>query len=100
MRTYLLGLAALALVGCGTAAARRPVTARPAAPPSPGRVVVYRNGIAYVERFADVDNGTLSLAVPGDKVDDLLKSLTAVDVATGEPVPVAYNPGSEEDGRL
>lgn len=97
MRAYLLGLAAVALVGCGTAAAPRPVVAKATAQ-SPGRVVVYRNGIAYVERFADVDNGTLALAVPGDKVDDLLKSLTAVDVATGEPVPVAYNPGNEADG--
>ena len=58
---------------------------------SPGRVVVYRNGVAYVERFADVENGTLSLAVARDKIDDLLKSLTAVDVATGESVPVSYS---------
>jgi hypothetical protein len=67
------------------------------APPSPGRVVVYRNGVAYVERFADVENGTLSLAVARDKVDDLLKSLTAVDVATGEPVPVGYDSGHSDE---
>ena len=100
MRAYLVVAAAVALVGCGSAAMPQKVgnTAASVAPPSPGRVVVYRNGVAYVERFADVENGTLSLAVPRDKVDDLLKSLSAVDVATGEPVPVSYAPGSEADG--
>src|SRR5690349_8121756 len=55
-----------------------------------GRVVVYRNGIAYFERSARVDNDTLSLSVPADKVDDFLKSLTVVDAKTGEPAPIAY----------
>ncbi|APR84924.1 Hypothetical protein A7982_10273 [Minicystis rosea] len=55
-----------------------------------GRVVVYRNGIAYFERTARVEGGSLSLAVPADKVDDFLKSLSVVDAKTGEPAPVAY----------
>jgi hypothetical protein len=55
-----------------------------------GRVVVYRNGVAYFERFARVDGDTLSLSVPGDKVDDFLKSLTVVDARTGKPTPIAY----------
>ncbi|MFT3774978.1 MAG: DUF4139 domain-containing protein [Minicystis sp.] len=55
-----------------------------------GRVVVYRNGIAYFERTARVDGSTLSLAVPADKVDDFLKSLSVVDAKTGNPAPVAY----------
>jgi hypothetical protein len=55
-----------------------------------GRVVVYRNGIAYFERTARVDGDSLSLAVPADKVDDFLKSLSVVDAKTGEPAPVAY----------
>jgi hypothetical protein len=55
-----------------------------------GRVVVYRNGIAYFERTAHIDGETLRLGVPADKVDDFLKSLTVVDAKTGEPAPIAY----------
>src|SRR5262249_49863223 len=55
-----------------------------------GRVVVYRNGIAYFERTAHLDSDSLRLAVPADKVDDFLKSLTVVDAKPGEPAPIAY----------
>src|SRR6185369_15390119 len=55
-----------------------------------GRVVVYRNGIAYFERTAHLDGDSLRLAVPADKVDDFLKSLTVTDARTGEPAPIAY----------
>lgn len=63
-----------------------------------GRVVVYRNGIAYFERAAEVRGDTLELSVPADKVDDFLKSLTVVDAETKKPAPVSYPttpPGSE-----
>lgn len=55
-----------------------------------GRVVVYRNGVAYFERYADVQGDSLKLNVPSDKVDDFLKSLTVVDAKTGEPAPISY----------
>ena len=55
-----------------------------------GRVVVYRNGIAYFERRADTPGETLNLSVPPDKVNDFLKSLTVTDAKTGEPAPVSY----------
>ena len=55
-----------------------------------GRVVVYRNGIAYFERTAHLEGDSLRLAVPADKVDDFLKSLTVVDAKTGEAAPIAY----------
>jgi hypothetical protein len=60
-----------------------------------GRVVVYRNGIAYFERTAHIDGNALALAVPADKVDDFLKSLTVVDAKTGEPAPIAYPTSGE-----
>jgi hypothetical protein len=63
-----------------------------------GRVVVYRNGVAYFERYATVNGDQLRLAVPGDKVNDFLKSLTVVDAVTGEPAPVAYPTDSPLDG--
>ena len=55
-----------------------------------GRVVIYRNGIAYFERAAEVRGDTLELSVPADKVDDFLKSLTVVDADTKKPAPVSY----------
>ncbi len=55
-----------------------------------GRVVVYRNGVAYFERTADVKEDHLDLQVPADKVDDFLKSLTVVDAQTGQPAPITY----------
>ena len=55
-----------------------------------GRVVVYRNGIAFYERTAQVTDGRLSLTVPGDKINDFLKSLTVKDAKTGETLPVSF----------
>jgi outer membrane protein OmpA-like peptidoglycan-associated protein len=88
MRTSLLGaaaLAALGAVGCGTSQ-----TTFVKSDTTLGRVVVYRNGVAYFERYADVHGDSLRLNVPQDKVDDFLKSLTVVDAATGEPAPISY----------
>lgn len=55
-----------------------------------GRVVVYRNGVAYFERYADVQGDALHLQVPADKVDDFLKSLTVSDARTNAPEPIVY----------
>ena len=55
-----------------------------------GRVIVYRNGIAYFERTAHVTDQKLSLQVPGDKVNDFLKSLTVVDAQTGQAMPIDF----------
>lgn len=88
MRTSLLGaaaLAALGAVGCGTTQSSFVKSET-----TLGRVVVYRNGVAYFERYADVQGESLRLNVPQDKVDDFLKSLTVVDAVTGEPAPISY----------
>ena len=79
-----LSCSLIALAGCGggTSFVKTDTTL--------GRVVVYRNGVAYFERYARVAGDSLSLAVPADKVDDFLKSLTVVDAKTGEPAPVGY----------
>jgi len=55
-----------------------------------GRVVVYRNGVAYFERHARVTGNELRLEVPGQRLDDFLKSLTVVDVKTGKLVPISF----------
>ena len=54
-----------------------------------GRVVVYRNGVAFYERRATVTGGILTVSVPRDRVDDFLKSLTVVDAISGKPLPVS-----------
>ncbi len=64
-----------------------------------GRVVVYRNGVAYFERRARLTGSELSLSVPRDKVDDFLKSLTVKDAKTGKSLPVSFpSPGAERGG--
>ncbi|MFN0249581.1 MAG: hypothetical protein ACKV2T_22035 [Kofleriaceae bacterium] len=63
-----------------------------------GRVVIYRNGVAYYERRATVEGGTLTVSVPRDRVDDFLKSLTVVDAITQQPLPVSIPREQAEDG--
>src|SRR5262245_56533765 len=63
-----------------------------------GRVVVYRNGVAFYERRATVTGGTLTVSVPRDRVDDFLKSLTVVDALSRKPLPVSIPRQQSDDG--
>lgn len=63
-----------------------------------GRVVIYRNGVAYYERRATVTGGTLTVSVPRDRVDDFLKSLTVVDAISKQPLPVSIPREQASDG--
>lgn len=63
-----------------------------------GRVVVYRNGVAYFERNARVTGSTLALNVPDARIDDLLKSLRVTDAKTGEAFPISYRTGRQAGG--
>ncbi len=54
------------------------------------KVVIYRNGVAYFERYAAPDHDEVHLLVPTGRVDDFLKSLTVVDESSGRAVPVRY----------
>nr|HPH68514.1 hypothetical protein [Kofleriaceae bacterium] len=54
-----------------------------------GRVVVYRNGVAFYERKALVTGGVLTVSVPRERVDDFLKSLTVTDASNHRPLPVS-----------
>jgi outer membrane protein OmpA-like peptidoglycan-associated protein len=63
-----------------------------------GRVVIYRNGVAFYERRATVAGGTLTVTVPRDRVDDFLKSLTVVDAISRTPLPVSIPREQTEDG--
>src|SRR3954471_5146330 len=63
-----------------------------------GRVVIYRNGVAFYERRATVTGGVLTVSVPRDRVDDFLKSLTVVDATTNKPLPVSIPRQQADDG--
>lgn len=76
---------ALGLGGCATTLPR-PIESNAAL----GKVVVYRNGVAYFERYAARTGDQLKLRVPAERLDDLLKSLTVVDARSGKPVPVSF----------
>jgi len=55
-----------------------------------GSVVIYRNGVAFFERYASPLEKELTLRVPAERVDDFLKSLSIIDEKTNEPIPVSY----------
>lgn len=63
-----------------------------------GRVVIYRNGVAYYERRTTVSGGVLTVSVPRDRVDDFLKSLTVVDAISKQPLPVSIPREQADDG--
>src|SRR3954447_17716638 len=63
-----------------------------------GRVVVYRNGVAFYERHATVEDGKLTVHVPRDRVDDFIKSLTVVDPKTREPLSVTIPRNQADEG--
>ncbi len=92
MHTALVVLACAGLLG-GCASAQRPIKTEAAL----GRVIVYRNGVAYFERRAEVHGDKLTLTVPAERVDDFLKSLRIEDAATGKSLPVSF-PTSEARG--
>ena len=62
-----------------------------------GRIVIYRNGVAYYERRATVSDGELTVRVPRERVDDFLKSLTVVDAISKQPLPISI-PRRQDDG--
>jgi hypothetical protein len=55
-----------------------------------GRVVIYRNGVAYFERRAVVHGDKFALEVPAERLDDFLKSLSVVDARSGKAVPISF----------
>lgn len=85
LATLLVAAGASLSVACGPA-----TTSYVKSDSALGRIIVYRNGVAYYEREAIVTNDSLRLVAPNDKVDDFLKSLTVIDSSTGKPAPISY----------
>lgn len=93
-RAYVRPIATMILVACGTlgntGCATSPVPPPIVSKASLGRVIIYRNGVAFFERYAAPNEKELTLRVPAERVDDFLKSLTIIDDKTGETMPVSY----------
>ncbi|MEI9938140.1 MAG: DUF4139 domain-containing protein [Pseudomonadota bacterium] len=86
LKASLLAVCAGALLSGCAAAMPRPIQTDAAL----GRVVVYRNGVAYFERHAIVHGDRFALEVPAERLDDFLKSLSVIDTRTGSAVPISF----------
>ncbi|MBU1239335.1 DUF4139 domain-containing protein, partial [Myxococcota bacterium] len=53
------------------------------------RVVLYRNGIGYIERSGKIHGAILNLRIRHDQVKDILKTLTVVDKRGGYAVNIS-----------
>lgn len=92
MSNRIVGIAALwaisvQFVGC----AYGPAVVGPSELPV-RRIVIYRNGVSYIERSGVFDGSVLSFGVRGEDVDDFLTSLTAVESGHGTVHSVAFSP--------
>ncbi|MEZ4440107.1 MAG: hypothetical protein R3B72_13505 [Polyangiaceae bacterium] len=79
-------LASTGLTACAAAPIPPPIHSRATL----GSIIIYKNGVAYFERYLPPGEKELTLVVPVERVDDFLKSLTIVDKQTGETMPVSY----------
>jgi hypothetical protein len=65
------------------------------------RVVLYKTGIGYFEHLATVTgNQSLAVQFTGDQLDDVLKSLTAVDLGDGRVTGISYDSPTPTERRL
>jgi len=72
--------------------ARVPRPAPAATPLAVRRVVLYKNGVSYIEHIGRVrDNGSLALDLSSSQLDDVLNTLTALDLGNGTIAGVSYN---------
>jgi len=86
LKASMLAVCAGALLSGCAATLPRPIQTDAAL----GRVVVYRNGVAYFERRALVHGDRFALEVPAERLDDFLKSLSVIDARTGHAVPISF----------
>jgi hypothetical protein len=65
------------------------------------RVVLYKTGIGYFEHLGTVTgNQPLAVQFTGDQLDDVLKSLTAVDLGDGRITGISYDSPTPAERRL
>lgn len=101
MRLTILGTIVFALSVIGNA--QTPSTAASQGPdPLPvRRVVLYKSGVGYFEHLGRVrGNQTVTIDFTSGQLDDVLKSLTALDLDGGRVSGVSYNSEAGLDRRL
>jgi hypothetical protein len=65
------------------------------------RVILYSNGVAYIERRGLVNNhAEISLSFKQSQVDDVLKSMVVLDLGRGRVGAVSYNSSAPPSSRL
>ncbi|HEX4936664.1 MAG TPA: hypothetical protein VFV33_25960, partial [Gemmatimonadaceae bacterium] len=65
------------------------------------RVVLYKSGVAYFEHLASVTgNQSLAVQFTADQLDDVLKSLSALDLGDGRVVGINYDSPTPVGRRL
>lgn len=65
------------------------------------RVILYSNGVAYIERRGIVTNhAEVSLSFKQSQVDDVLKSMVVLDLGKGRIGAVSYNSSAPPSSRL
>ena len=47
------------------------------------RVVLYQNGVGYFERQGEIESDSITLRIRPDQINDILKSLTVLDLTAG-----------------
>jgi hypothetical protein len=105
MRRTALVVCALVAIAVPLIQAQTPSTAVPSRPeprvPSPEsrvdsipvrRVILYKNGIGYFEHVGKVrGNQTVTVAFNSSQLNDVLKTLTTIDLGNGRVTGVSYN---------
>lgn len=65
------------------------------------RVILYSNGVAYIERRGMVSNhAEIALSFKQSQVDDVLKSMVVLDLGKGRIGAVSYNSSAPPSARL
>ena len=65
------------------------------------RVILYSNGVAYIERRGTVSNhAEISLSFKQSQVDDVLKSMVVLDLGKGRIGAVSYNSSAPPSSRI
>src|SRR5918998_6896547 len=74
----------------------------PAAAPLPvKRVVLYKTGVGYFEHLGNVRNDqSITIRFTSAQLNDVLKSLTAIDLGKGQVTGISYNSVAPLERRL
>jgi len=65
------------------------------------RVILYSNGIAYIERRGTISNNAeINLSFKQSQVDDVLKSMIVLDLGAGKIGAVSYNSSAPTSARV